>query len=161
SALPLARGPLLGMTIDAPLTDSAAAPAPFDDGNGHGAATPDGAFTLGARQTETVVSATVRRRLPADQLVQAVIDSTGSTALDDGFGVVCRWQSNDSYYRLGIGNDGTYGIARVEHGTSTVLSGGGQWVRDRNLSRSPGLHTIGGECRGNTLTLFADNVPIA
>jgi hypothetical protein len=160
AALPRPGAPVAGTVLEADLAGRPADLVPFDDGNGHGARSADGGYTIGARQTETVVSATVPGTLPADQLVKATFNTAGSP-LDAGFGVVCRWQSNNTYYRLGIGNDGTYAIARVQNGTSTVLTGGGKWVRDRQLATVPGQYSVGAECRGPTLTLFAGDRPIA
>jgi hypothetical protein len=69
-------------------------------------------------------------------------------------------RDNDNYYRLGVGNDGTFAIARVQDGTSTVLTGAGRWIRDRRLPETPGYFVVRGECRGPTLTLFANNEQI-
>jgi hypothetical protein len=157
--LPREDGAGIGVAVRADLASTDPDLPLFDDGDGHAERSAGGEYQLGARQTEAVVGVTIPQTLPPDQLVEATFTTTGSPA-DTGFGVICRWQSNDEYYRLGIGNDGTYAIARVEHGQSTVLTGGGQWVRDRRLARTPGQFTVGSECRGSTLTLFANHEPI-
>ena len=128
---------------------------PFDDGNGHGELS-DAGYRLGAREPESVVTAVLDDTLPPDQIVEASFTTTESPP-DTGFGVVCRQQDNDNYYRLGIGNDGTFAIIRVQDGTSAVLTGGGQWVRDRRLPETPGFFAVRGECRGPTLALYANN----
>jgi hypothetical protein len=110
-------------------------------------------------EPESLVTAALDDTLPPDQIVEASFTTNGSPK-DTGFGVVCRRRDNDNYYRLGVGNDGTFAIAKVENGTSTVLTGGGKWVRDRRLSDEPGTFTVRGECRGPTLRLFVDNQPI-
>lgn len=155
SALPKPDAPRLALAVDAnPARDM----PPFNDGNGHGE--PSGtSYRIGAVESETVVTEALHDTLPPDQIVEASFTTDGSPK-DIGYGVVCRRQDNSNYDRLGVGNDGTFAIARVQNGKSTVLTGGGKWVRDRRLIAAPGTFTVRGECRGPTLRLFVDNQPI-
>jgi hypothetical protein len=159
AALPTAGTPAIGRSLDLALTDRPTALPGFDDGNGHAVAEAGRGYRLGVRENESVVSSTRPEMLPPDQAVEASF-STEDSPLDAAFGVICRAQSNDTYYRLGVGNDGTYAIARVQDGASTVLTGGGKWLRDKRLSETPGFFLVGAECRGENLTLFVNNVPI-
>jgi hypothetical protein len=158
--LPEPDARVIGRSVDAPLTAGEKTLVEFDDGNGNAVAEPARGYRLGLRQNESVVSSTLAARLPADQVVEASFSTEGSP-LDAAFGVVCRAKSNDTYYRLGVGNDGTYAIARVQDGASTVLTGDGKWVRDRRLQSTPGFFLVRGECRGEDLTLFANNAVVA
>lgn len=163
TALPNPGAKPIGVSYDASLTDPADLPT-FDDGNGHGEVPPGGAYQLGVRQGQSVVTATLDAKFPADQIVTAGFETTGSPP-DAGFGVVCRMVDEDNYYRLGVANDGQYAIQRVKDGTSTVLTGepsrldpkDGSWTIDPELRDTPGPFTVRAECAGNTLTLFESN----
>jgi hypothetical protein len=159
AALPAAGTPAIGRSLDLALTDGPTALPRFDDGNGHATAEAGRGYRLGLRENESVVSSTRPEALPPDQAVEASFSTEGSPP-DAAFGVICRAQSNDTYYRLGVGNDGTYAIARVQDGASTVLTGGGKWRRDERLSEAPGFFLVGAECRGEELTLFVNDVAI-
>jgi hypothetical protein len=159
SALPRADAPVIGRALDARLADPDPALAPFDDGNGHGTVTPTG-YQLGVKQAGSLVTAPLPGDFFADQVVTAAFSTDGSPA-DTGFGVVCRMQDSDNYYRLGVGNDGTYAIARVKGGDSTVLTGDGKWTTDPALRASAGPFEMRAECIGDTLTLFESNRQIA
>ena len=154
-ALPRPDAPRLARAVDANLARDL---PPFNDGNGHGEVA-GSAYRIGAAEPESLATAALDDTLPPDQIVEASFTTTDNPE-DTGYGVVCRRKDQDNYYRLGVGNDGTYAIARVEDGTSTVLTGGGKWVRDRRLVDAPGTFTVRGECRGPTLRLFVDNQPI-
>lgn len=73
---------------------------------------------------------------------------------DTGYGIVCHVQDNDNFYALGVGNDGTYAIQKVEHGEATVLTGGGQWVD--SPTREAGLQggSLSATCGGSELSLY-------
>ncbi len=158
-ALPAPGASHLALAVDAVLAGSASDIPAFNDGDGHGEPTGAG-YRIGAVEPESVVTAALDETLPPDQIVEANF-TTNDSPEDTGYGVVCRRQDNNNFYRLGVGNDGTFAIARVQNGQSTVLTGGGKWVRDRRLIDSPGTFTVRGECRGPTLSLFVDNQPIA
>jgi hypothetical protein len=155
AALPKTDAPRLALSVDANLVGDL---PPFNDGNGHGEPTGT-AYTIGAVEPESLVTAALDDVLPADQIVEASFTTTGIPE-DTGYGVICRRQDNDNYYRLGVANDGTFAIARVQDGASTVLTGEGRWIRDPRLVEGAGTFTVRGECRGPTLRLFVDNEPI-
>lgn len=158
--LPPVDAPARGRSVDLALAVEPARLPRFDDGNGRGTPEAGVGYRLGIRENESVVSATAPEKLPADQYVEAGF-ATENSPLDAAFGVVCRARSNDTYYRLGVGNDGTYAIARVEDGTSTILTGGGKWIRDRRLPTAPGAFTVSATCRDDTLTLNANGQALA
>jgi hypothetical protein len=162
-----------GGTADSALPDPAARPIAlattaalegphdletFDDGNGH-AEVADGVYQLGLRTGQAVVTATLPRAYPRDQVVTATFETTGSPP-DAGFGVVCRMQDEKSYYRIGVSNDGQYAIQRVRGGETTVLTGG-KWQSNPAIRATPGPYAVRGECIGDTLTLLEGNTEIA
>lgn len=159
SALPKPDAPSIGLALDANVM-SPSDLSTFDDTNGHGAVPAGGRYQVGVRGAQSVVTSTLEPTFPVDQVVSATFDTTGSPS-DAGFGVVCRMQDDDDYYRLGISNDGEFAIQRVKGGTTTVLTGGGKWAPGPGLRKTPGLFTVRAECIGTTLTLFESNRLVA
>jgi hypothetical protein len=157
SALPDAGAPTIGVATNASLTGPRDLDT-FDDGNGHGEVA-GGLYQLGLRTGQAVVTATLPRAYPRDQIVTATFQTEGSPP-DVGFGVVCRMQDEENYYRLGVSNDGQYAIQRVRAGETTVLTGG-KWQAHDAIRATPGPYAVRGECVGNTLTLFNGNTEIA
>jgi hypothetical protein len=156
SALPNANARVIGVAIDANVTEPADLPV-FDDTNGVSLVPDGGRYKIGARKGQSVVTAALADDVPVDQVVTATFDSTPAP-VDAGFGVMCRVRDADNYYRLGVANDGTYAIQRVKDGKSTVLTGGGLWREDKRIRKTPGAFTVRGECVGRTLKLFeSDN----
>ena len=159
SALPDPNARGIGVAVDAKLTDPADLPV-FDDENGIALVPEGGHYKIGVRKGQSVVTAALADDVPVDQIVTASIDSTPAP-VDAGFGVLCRVRDQDNYYRLGVANDGTYAIQRVQDGKNTVLTGGGLWQKDARLRAKPGTTTVRAECVGRTLTLFAGDQEIA
>lgn len=157
SALPDPGARPIGVATNAALTGPQDLEA-FDDGNGH-AEVAGGLYQLGLRTGQAVVTATLPRPYPQDQVVTATFETTGSPP-DVGFGVVCRMQDEQNYYRLGVSNDGQYAIQRVRNGETTVLSGG-KWQSNGAIRTTPGPFAVRGECVGDTLTLLNSNTEIA
>lgn len=155
SALPDPRARRVGLAVSASLADPPALPT-FDDGNGHAELNPAGEYQIGVRAGQSALTATLDASFPRDQVVTAVFDSTGSPP-DVGFGVVCRYEDEENYYRLGVANDGQFAIQRVRDGTAKVLTGGGLWQSNDAIRATPGPYEVRGECIGDTLTLFAGN----
>jgi hypothetical protein len=159
SALPKPDAPMIGVALDANVM-SPSDLSTFDDTNGHGAVPAGGRYQVGVRGAQSVVTSTLDPTFPVDQIVSATFDTTGSPN-DTGFGVICRMQDDDDYYRLGVGNDGEFAIQRVKGGTTTVLTGGGKWAPGPGIRKTPGLFTVRAECIGTTLTLFESNRAVA
>jgi hypothetical protein len=157
SALPDASARTIGVATNASLTGPRDLET-FDDTNGH-AEVAAGLYQLGVRTGQAVVTATLPRTYPRDQIVTATFQTEGSPP-DVGFGVVCRLEDEENYYRLGVSNDGQYAIQRVRAGETTVLTGG-KWQSNDAIRKTPGPYAVRGECIGNTLTLFNGNTEIA
>jgi hypothetical protein len=89
--------------------------------------------------------------------ISAWFDSAAAPA-DAGFGVVCRLQDEgETYYRFGVGNDGTYSIALVEGDDTTILTGGGEWVTSDLIDTTSRSFIVEASCLGDELTLAVDN----
>ncbi len=158
SALPDPGAPTIGVATNASLTGPTDLET-FDDTNGHAEVPAGGVYQLGLRTGQAVVTAGLARTFPRDQVVTATFETTGSPP-DVGFGVVCRMQDENDYYRLGVSNDGQYAIQRVLKGATTVLTGG-KWQSNASIRSTPGPFAVRGECIGDTLTLFESNLKIA
>ncbi len=89
--------------------------------------------------------------------VEAWFDSTSSPS-DAGFGIVCRLQDDGkTYYRFGVGNDGTYSISLVVDDEATVLTGGGQWVASDLIDPADRSFLMEATCDDDELTLTVGN----
>lgn len=85
---------------------------------------------------------------------EAWFDSRGAPG-DAGFGVVCRMQDDGtSYYKMGVGNDGTYAIGVVVENESTILTGDGQWVGSDLLDATRRDFIVRGVCDGDRISLY-------
>ena len=95
----------------------------------------------------------------ADVSVEVAADST-SGPIENSFGVACRIKDELNYYRLVIGADGFFGIAKVRAGQNIWLAFHESLVAPINVRKSPGdaskSNTIRGDCIGNRLSLYAN-----
>lgn len=142
-----------GVILRAPLGGTDGLFPTFEDNTGS-AAYGDGVYTLTAAPVNatTDVGYGVEKLGPASGIV-AQIDSSASPD-DAGFGVVCRLHDHGrSYYRFGVGNDGTYSIAKVVDNDATILTGDGQWVENDAIDPNARDWKIDGECNGTDLIL--------
>jgi hypothetical protein len=160
SALPQPDATVMGAAVDAQVVGTKADLTTFDDTNGHAGIPDGGKYQIGVRAQQSLVTATLDDSFPVDQIITASFDASGG-AIDAGFGVICRKVDDDNYYRIGVGNDGTYAIQKVKDGKLTVLTGEGQWVRAPTIRNTPGIFNVRVDCVGETLTLFESNQPIA
>ncbi len=160
SALPTPTAREIGLAVNADITGTKPDLTTFDDTNGHAGIPAGGKYQIGVRNPQSLVTATLDDSFPVDQIVTASFDASGG-AIDAGFGIICRMVDEDNYYRLGVGNDGTYAIQKVKGGKLTVLTGAGQWVRAPSIRNTPGVFNVRVDCVGDTLTLFESNQPIA
>jgi hypothetical protein len=93
--------------------------------------------------------------------VEAVVSNVGP-ATDSGFGVACRMQPDGkSYYRFGVGQDGTYAITRVMNDEATVLTGDGEWERSDDLEEGLDEYDVKASCIGPRLRLEVNGKVLA
>jgi len=133
----------------------------YDDGRSFGRIESD-AFHMGvvAAETSTNASYGVEALGPRVE-IEAVVANVGA-ATDAGFGVACRMQGDGkNYYRFGVGQDGTYAIAKVVDDNATVLTGDGQWVRSDDLEEGLDEYDVKATCIGPRLRLVVNDAPIA
>ena len=88
-------------------------------------------------------------------------DVTKNDGTDEGslFGIVCRAQDENNYYRFVVGGDGTYGIMKTKDGNDTWLA----YVQLQQSAIQPGNDTnhLRADCIGNKLTLYANSTRLA
>lgn len=71
---------------------------------------------------------------------------------ENGAGFVCRYQDEDNFYFMYIGNDGYYSIDKYVNGTYENLSSG--MANEGYISSD--YNRLEGECNGNSLGLWAN-----
>ncbi len=74
---------------------------------------------------------------------------------DNDFGVICRYQDRDNFYALLLSSDGYAGILKVKEGKYTIISGP-QMQFSESIRRGSAQNHLQAECRGSSLTLFAN-----
>jgi hypothetical protein len=95
--------------------------------------------------------------------VRIEVDATKNGGPDkNGFGIICRYQDQDNFYRFYITNDGYAGIIRRAQGNPKVIS-----ASDRKLQPVNGINSgsvtnhIRADCIDNTLTLYVNGTQVA
>lgn len=80
------------------------------------------------------------------------VDSEGAgPAMDNSWGVLCRFQDHDNHYRFEIGNDGLYAITAMVNGGAVPLAG---WAESGAINRGPGaVNHLTVTCDGDLLRL--------
>ncbi|MCJ7702234.1 MAG: hypothetical protein MUO62_11685 [Anaerolineales bacterium] len=90
--------------------------------------------------------------------IRLEVDATRQAGPDDGyFGVVCRLRNDgDDYYALVIGDNGFYGILKMEDSQIEFLDSGID--EDEIILRGAGeMNRIRGVCNGDGLELYAND----
>jgi hypothetical protein len=91
--------------------------------------------------------------------VEAIADNLNGL-INNGFGLVCRYQDDSNYYAFLVSSDGYYGILRVLYGGYTVLNGG-ELQYSESIYQGKSANHIRADCIGNQLTLYVNNVMLA
>ena len=89
-----------------------------------------------------------------------VLASNLNGLMNNGFGLVCRYQDDSNYYAFLISSDGYYGILRVLFGNYTVLNGG-ELQYSEAIRQGENTNHIRADCNGNQLTLYVNNIQLA
>ncbi|HAF61855.1 MAG TPA: hypothetical protein DCK95_05970 [Anaerolineaceae bacterium] len=76
--------------------------------------------------------------------------------MNNGFGLVCRYQDDENYYAFLVSSDGYFGILRVLYGGFTVLNSGKMQYSDI-IRQGESINHIRADCVGNQLTLYVNN----
>jgi hypothetical protein len=121
----------------------------------------NGAYRIQVLTDSLSIWANPSKSFPAD--VRVEVDATKNGGPDDNaFGVICRYQDTDNFYRFYITSDGYIGIVRRQGGNATVISSA-----DGKLQPASGFKTgaatnhIEGDCIGNTLTMYVNGTQMA
>lgn len=80
--------------------------------------------------------------------------------MNNGFGLVCRYQDDENYYAFLVSSDGYYGIIRVLYGGFTVLNSGKMQYSDL-IRQGEAVNYIRADCVGNQLTLYVNSNQLA
>ena len=116
----------------------------------------DGEFLLQIDDTNTDAWSTYPLSL---EDVSITVDAHKTAGPDvNNYGVMCRYQDPDNYYFLQLGSDGTYAISRYLNGEFTPLV---DWTASDAVRTGDGLNHIRAECRGNLLSLYANDELLA
>jgi hypothetical protein len=154
---------MLGIRVSADLSLIDGPFPTFDDSAGSGTYGDDhtDVYTLTTKPVQAkTVSGYGQDDFGTASRVSATIDSTASPS-DAGFGVVCRMQDGENYYRFGVGNDGTYSIARVVADEATLLtSDDGSWSESDLIDPAARTFDVEAICDGKDLTLYVDGEKI-
>ena len=78
---------------------------------------------------------------------------------DNRFGVICRADSDDTFYTFIISSDGYYGIGKVK-GEFYELIGSASLLPSEEIEQGSAINRIRAECIGDRLTLFVNGVKI-
>lgn len=82
---------------------------------------------------------------------------------DPAFGVICSYLNADAFYFLGFGDDGFYGIARIEGDEFNLLTGDGEsWSQSDDIELFQDSYNLEADCHADgRLRLIVDGVEIA
>ena len=92
--------------------------------------------------------------------LQVSVSNVGGN--DPAFGVICSYLNSDAFYFLGFGDDGYYGIARIEGDDFVLLTGDGDtWASSDDIALFEDSYTLEADCRADgRLRLIVDGVVI-
>jgi hypothetical protein len=93
--------------------------------------------------------------------LQVTIRNAGGN--DPAFGVLCSYIDSNAFYFLGFGDDGYYGIARIEGNEFNLLTGDGDsWTQSDDIELFQESYQLEADCRADGgLRLLVDGVTIA
>ena len=93
--------------------------------------------------------------------LQVTVSNAGGN--DPAFGVLCSYLNPDAFYFLGFGDDGFYGIARVEGSEFNLLTGdGSSWSQSDDIELFQDSYVLEADCHDDgRLRLTVDGVLIA
>ncbi len=91
------------------------------------------------------------------------VDATKNGGPDsNAFGIICRYQDKDNFYRFYITSDGYAGIIKRVGGNLTVISSqDGKLHPVKGISTGASTNHIRADCLYNTLTLYANGIQVA
>jgi pectate lyase len=95
--------------------------------------------------------------------VRIEVDATKVGGPDDNaFGVLCRYQDSDNFYKLYITSDGYAGILKEQKSSPTVISSAdGKLQPVKGINQGNLTNHVRADCIGTTLTLYANGTQVA
>jgi len=95
--------------------------------------------------------------------VRIEVDATKVGGPDDNaFGVICRYQDSNNFYKLYITSDGYAGIIKEANGNPTVISSAdGKLQPVKGINQGALTNHIRADCIGDTLNLYANTTQVA
>jgi len=121
----------------------------------------NGAYRIEVLTDGLSIWANPSKSFPSD--VRVEVDATKNGGPDDNaFGVICRYQDNDNFYRFYVTSDGYIGIVKRQGGSATVISSAdGKLQKVDGINQGAATNHIRGDCIGSTLTLYVNGTQVA
>jgi hypothetical protein len=118
----------------------------------------DGEFVILVGKPDTALWSKPNRYMTD---VSVEVDAREVAGPDDNlFGVICRYQDSDNFYRLVIAGNGYAGITKRAGGTVSVISGPHLAISNA-VQRGQATNHIQAICLGNQLTLYVNGELVA
>jgi hypothetical protein len=98
---------------------------------------------------------------PGKSFEDAVIDVDAHQLAgpdNNDYGVLCRYQDNDNFYRILISGDGYYTFLKLDKGESTTLI---DWTRSSAINQGAASNHLTVTCAGNRLALSINGEYVA
>ena len=81
---------------------------------------------------------------------------------DNAFGVICRYQDTNNFYKFYLTSDGYAGVIKEENGNTTVISSAdGKMPPVEGINQGAATNHVRVDCIGDTLTLYANGTQVA
>lgn len=95
--------------------------------------------------------------------VRIEVDATKSAGPDsNAFGIICRYNDKDNFYKFLVTSDGYAGISRLSNSNVTVISSpDGKLQTVNNINKGTASNHIRADCIGSTLTLYVNGNQVA
>ncbi len=118
----------------------------------------EGEFVIFVGKPETALWSTPNRTMTD---VSIEVDARQVSGPDDNlYGLICRYQDRDNFYRFVVGGNGYAGITKRSQGTVTVISGEFLTTSDA-VQRGMATNHLKAICQGAQLTLYVNGELVA
>jgi hypothetical protein len=119
----------------------------------------NGKYRISVNKTNTLIWATPRKTFNGEVGIE--VDATKAGGPDKNeFGVICRYQDADNYYRFMISSDGYAVITRIKDGQRSYLSSD-KMQPSEAIHQGAATNHIRADCAGTTLTLEINQQKVA
>jgi hypothetical protein len=119
----------------------------------------NGGYRIKANKSNWTFWANPNKNYAGDIIVE--VDATKVGGPDEnGFGVICRFQDENNFYRFMISSDGLEVISKKENGKWVNLSAD-QWKPSDAIHQGAAKNHIRAECVGSSLKLYVNDQLVA